>query len=137
MTNTATGSPISRPDATGSGPLLTAWGAGASWESLVHSLLPPDAALPAPPAAAGDGDPLGAVRERAEAERGTPWPQPLASQYARYFRAGDGNRTDYESQVFGRQDRLTRAVLMAVATGAERWLDEVADGMVLLCEARP
>ncbi|GGP07048.1 heparinase II/III family protein [Nonomuraea glycinis] len=134
MTNTATGSPIRRPDTTDPGPLLTAWGAAASWERLAHSLLPPDAALPAPPAADGDGDPLSAVRARAEAERGTPWPQPLASQYARYFRAGDGNRTDYESQVFERQDRLTRAVLMAVASGAERWLDEAADGMVLLCE---
>ncbi|WP_336204444.1 heparinase II/III domain-containing protein [Nonomuraea sp. LPB2021202275-12-8] len=134
MTHTAPGTATRPPSHTSPGPLLAAWGAASSWERLVHTLLPPDAALPAPSsaAAAGEAGPLVAVRERAEAELGTPWPQPLASQYARYFR--DGNRTVYEGNVFGRQDRLTRAVLMAVASGDERWLDEAADGMVLLCE---
>ena len=66
--------------------------------------------------------------------RGTPWPQPLVSHYARYFR--DGNRTAYEGLVAARQQRLTRAVVMALlpetradqapATGTRRsWLDEV------------
>lgn len=75
------------------------------------------------------------VRERAELERAAPWPQPLASQYARYFR--DGNRTEYEDRVAQRQRRLTRAVLMAAMspTGEEPfWLDECVDGIALLCE---
>ncbi|TMR96341.1 heparinase II/III domain-containing protein [Nonomuraea basaltis] len=136
MTNTATGSSAGRPDRA-PGPLLAAWKAAASQDSLIRTLLPPDAALPAPAAGAAVWDripaeTLAAVREQAEAELGTPWPQPLASQYARFFR--DGNRTVYESNVFERQDRLTRAVLMAVVSRAGIWLDEVADGIVQLCE---
>ena len=134
MTNTAT-----RPaEGRTTGPLRTVWGAAMSPEALVRSLLPPEAALPVPAAGdavwarAAESGALLAVREQAEAELGTPWPQPLASQYARYFR--DGNRTGYESQVFERQDRLTRAVLMALASGADGWLDEAADGIVQLCE---
>ena len=69
---------------------------------------------------------------RAQAERGTPWPQPLASQYARYRR--DGDRVGYEAQVFGREDRLTRAVVAALVTDDPAWVDEVADGATLLCE---
>ncbi|MEV0148387.1 MULTISPECIES: heparinase II/III family protein [unclassified Nonomuraea] len=158
MTNTVTGPGRSDRKA---GPLLAAWGAAATPDALAGTLLPPDAALPVPGGggSAGFGEllraygarALRAVRERAEAEAGTPWPQPLASQYTRYFR--DGNRTAYEAQVFERQDRLTRAVLMALDSrggtraahgdggatdgdggAAERWLDEVADGMLLLCE---
>ncbi|MDP4505493.1 heparinase II/III domain-containing protein [Nonomuraea turcica] len=146
MTNTATGSAgwrtESGPAEDGAvGPLRTVWGAAMSPEALVRSLLPAEAALPVPPAGDAAWDQirrsgaLAAVRERAEAELGTPWPQPLASQYARYFR--DGNRTRYESQVFERQDRLTRAVLMAAsgeAGGEQKWLDEAADGIVQLCE---
>lgn len=136
MTNTATGS-SARRTGTAPGPLLAAWKAAASPDGLIRTLLPPDAALPAPAAGAAVWDRIPAgtlvgVRERAEAEAGTPWPQPLASQYARFFR--DGNRTVYESNVFERQDRLTRAVLMAVASRESVWLDEAADGIVQLCE---
>ena len=69
---------------------------------------------------------------RARTELGTPWPQPLASQYARYRR--DGDRVEYESRVFGREDRLTRAVVAALVTDDPVWVDEVADGATLLCE---
>jgi hypothetical protein len=136
MTNTAPGSSAPRTDRA-AGPLLTAWKAAASQDGLVRTLLPPDAALPAPAAGAAAWDripagALAAVRERAEDELGTPWPQPLASQYARFFR--DGNRTVYESNVFERQDRVTRAVLMAAVTREIAWLDEAADGIVQLCE---
>lgn len=69
---------------------------------------------------------------QALAERRTPWPQPLASQYARYRR--DGDRVHYEERVFGREDRLTRAVVAALVTDEPGWIDEVADGVTLLCE---
>ncbi|KQY24154.1 hypothetical protein ASD16_00885 [Cellulomonas sp. Root485] len=69
---------------------------------------------------------------RARTELGTPWPQPLASQYARYRR--DGDRVEYEARVFGREDRLTRAVVAALVTDDPVWVDEVADGATLLCE---
>ncbi|TXK42496.1 heparinase II/III family protein [Nonomuraea sp. C10] len=133
MTNTATGPPLRAAETARPGPLLSLWGAAASPGALARVLLDPGRALPAPDLA---GEParraLEPVRERAEAERGSPWPQPLASQYARYFQ--DGDRTVYERNVFDRQDRLTRAVLMAAATGDDGWLAEAADGIVLLCE---
>lgn len=90
------------------------------------------------------------LAQEAEKEKQTPWPQPLVSHYARYFR--DGNRTAYEDLVRARQERLTRAVVMAsltagqespaashasdpdAAADAEAWLDEVIDGAFLLCE---
>ncbi|NUW41319.1 heparinase II/III domain-containing protein [Nonomuraea rhodomycinica] len=125
MTNTVTGPEPAELADRQAGPLLAVWGAAATAGALARALAPPDAALPVP----GSWGRLGphaeralrAVRERAEAERGTPWPQPLASQYTRYFR--DGNRTAYEAQVFERQDRLTRAVLMALATSGETGAD--------------
>ena len=60
---------------------------------------------------------------RAQAELGTPWPQPLAGQYARYRR--DGDRVEYETRVFEREDRLTRAVVAALVTDDHGWVDEV------------
>lgn len=90
------------------------------------------------------------LAQEAEKEQHTPWPQPLVSHYARYFR--DGNRTAYEDLVRARQERLTRAVVMASLTAgqesadashasdpaadadAQAWLDEVIDGAFLLCE---
>jgi hypothetical protein len=68
----------------------------------------------------------------ADAERGTPWPQTLASQYARFFR--DGDRTVYESHVADRHARLTRATLAALLDPRTERVDEVVDGVLLLCE---
>ncbi|MFD2026797.1 hypothetical protein [Promicromonospora aerolata] len=68
----------------------------------------------------------------ADAERGTPWPQPLASHYARFFR--DGDRTAYESRVAARHARLTRATLAALLDPRTDRVDEVVDGVLLLCE---
>ncbi|MGI5270169.1 hypothetical protein ACQEUU_13535 [Nonomuraea sp. CA-218870] len=133
MTTTATGSAVKATASGRPGPLLGLWGPAASPDALAGVLLDPGRALPAPDLR---GEParraLTLMRERAEAERGTPWPQPLASQYARYFQ--DGDRTAYEDAVFGRQQRLTRAVLMAASTGDDGWLAEAADGIALLCE---
>jgi len=68
----------------------------------------------------------------ARSERGTPWPQPLAHHAARLHR--DGNRDEWEALTFERQRRLSRAAVAAASTLDIAWIDEVADGIVLLCE---
>lgn len=104
---------------------------------LARTLADPDAALPLRPAAdwdAGTAHPatVADVAARADAERGTPWPQPKASDAARFH--GDGDRIAWETPAFERQHRLSRAALMAAVTGEDAWLDEVVDGAILLCE---
>lgn len=122
-------------------PLASAWGTHAHPDELLRALDGGKARIPVRPA--GDpawhsvaGTSLTALQHQAARERGTPWPQPLVSHYARYFR--DGNRTAYEDLVAARQQRLTRAVVMALTATdrgeAELWLDEVVDGAYLLCE---
>ena len=117
------------------GPLVAAWGAALDHGDLVRSLT---LGLPAPPAGdrshweSADAPTLAAVAARAEADLAVPWPAPLASHYARYFR--DGNRTAYEDRVRERQRRLSRAALTAAWTGDVAWLDETVDGVLLLCE---
>ncbi|MBO0609321.1 heparinase II/III domain-containing protein [Myceligenerans salitolerans] len=70
--------------------------------------------------------------EHAERALGTPWPEARASQFARFWR--DGDRKGYESGVIARQQRLTYAAVAALHTGEQRFLDEVVDGVILLCE---
>ncbi|BCB83249.1 heparinase II/III domain-containing protein [Phytohabitans suffuscus] len=119
------------------GPLAAAWpDAGAGLFARV--LVPPHAALPVP--AAGDratwarphAATLAHLRAHAERDPGTPWPETLAHLYARFFR--DGDRDAYEQRVFARQRRLTRAAVVAATTLEDGWLDEVVDGVTLLCE---
>lgn len=120
------------------GPLAVAL--PAEWITLIAQ---PEDALPLPPASdssvwdAVDETTLAAIAAVADAERGTPWPQPLASAAARVHR--DGDRVAWEQPAFARTHRLTRAAVMAATTreGAARgdaWIDEVVDGIVLLCE---
>lgn len=73
-----------------------------------------------------------AIVRRAERERATPWPQPRASDAARVHR--DGDRTAWEDAAFERQRRLSRATVAAAVTLDDAWIDEVVDGVVLLCE---
>ncbi|RSM65376.1 hypothetical protein DMB66_16050 [Actinoplanes sp. ATCC 53533] len=104
------------------------------------SFRPPESSLPVPPAtdrsvwdpARIDPATLRELRRRAEAELSSPWPAALASGYARYFR--DGDRDGYEQIVYARQDRLSRAAVLAAVTLDPVWIDEVADGIGLLCE---
>lgn len=101
-----------------------------------------DGALPVAPASdrsvwdrrSGTADRVGieAIIGRAEAERPTPWPHPRASDAARVHR--DGDRTTWEDAAFERQRRLSRATIAAAATLDDAWIDEVVDGVVLLCE---
>jgi Heparinase II/III-like protein len=131
------------------GPLAAAWGAAAGSASLARSLLDAPGRMTVRPATerrlwdAVAPAAIATIAEEASAEKGSPWPQPLVSHYARYFR--DGNRTAYEGLVGARQQRLTRAVVMACLSATEQprlpepesgpgWLDEVIDGAYLLCE---
>ena len=141
------------------GPLAAAWRGDAGEDALLRTLAGGRERLTVHQAAMRGGwsavgaAPVSALAGEAEAERGTPWPQPLLSHYARYFR--DGNRTAYEGLVAARQQRLTRAVVMACLSDAQKqaqehvrkpgeepvssalrqeWLDEVIDGACLLCE---
>lgn len=91
--------------------------------------------LPAPPAddrAAWSRVAAAEILARADADLGTPWPQPLASQAARVHR--DGDRVSWEDPAFARQHRLTRASIAAAVLLDDRRIDEVIDGVQLLCE---
>ena len=106
------------------GTLADAW-AGASWHPELLRLSGTTALDPDAPAVA---------RFVAAAERalGTPWPGLRLSDYARYPR--DGDRSAYETSVFGRMDRVTTAAVAAVATDRAEFVDEVADGLYAICE---
>jgi hypothetical protein len=99
-----------------------------------------DLTLPVPPAEnrgvwareCVDRPTLEHLETRARADVARPWPAPRARDWARYFR--DGDRDGYEQMIFARQARLTRAAVLAAVTLDDAWLDEVADGVVLLCE---
>ena len=121
------------------GPLAATWpGLGATL--LARVLVAPERALAVPPATDRDvwaadtvhGPTLRHLRAGADADLATAWPVPLASQYARYFR--DGDRDTYEQLVFARQQRLSRAAVLAAVTLEPARLDEVVDGVTLLCE---
>lgn len=121
------------------GPLALAW-PRLGRARTAELLAPPAHSLPVPPA--GDRRSWGPghsdeatirdLRERAEPDLASAWPTPLAHGYARYFR--DGDRDGYEQLVFARQQRLSRAAVLAAVTLEDVWLDEVADGVTLLCE---
>jgi hypothetical protein len=85
-------------------------------------------------AARGTADPAARhdLIARARHDLGTPWPQPLASAAARVHR--DGDRDGWERVAFARQRRLSRAAVAAAVTLEDVWLDEVTDGVWLLCE---
>jgi len=124
--------------ATFAGPLAARWHAAP--ETLAALLRPASAALAVPPAIDRrawarqelDRDTLAGLEALGARDLGTPWPQALARDYARYHR--DGDRVTYEAGVFARAERLTVAAALASVTLDDAWLDEVADGVVLLCE---
>ncbi len=110
-----------------------------AWTDVVGAaLISPETALPVADARDravwGRIDPAtrNAFLIAAEADRGDPWPQPLASAAARVHR--DGDREQWQIPAFARQQRLTRAAVAAALTADDAWIDEVADGVVLLCE---
>ena len=118
------------------GPLADAF----SVSDLAGVLVPSDRALPVPSAAdraawaaiAAGHATVDRILATSRAEHGTPWPQPLASDGARFHR--DGDRSTWEDAAFARQRRLSRAVVVAAVTLDEAGIDDVADGVTLLCE---
>ncbi|MGN7970783.1 heparinase II/III domain-containing protein [Microbacterium sp. 22296] len=110
-------------------------------DTLRRTLRRPEDALPVAPASdrdvwgaegSVDRSAVAAVLARASHDVGTAWQVALASAAARVH--GDGDRDSWESVVFERQRRLSRAVVAAAVTAERRWLDEVLDGVWLLCE---
>lgn len=121
------------------GPLASAW-PRLGPARLADLLASPRDCLPVPPAADRDcwapdrldEETIRDLRTRAEKDLASPWPIPLAHAYARYFR--DGDRDAYEQVVWAREYRLSRAAVLAAVTLEPGWLDQVADGVTLLCE---
>ena len=103
----------------------------AAWPAITPALLATPT-IPVPPASDRRAWAAVDIASLRRDDPGTPWPVPLASQYARYFR--DGDRDEHEQVVWQRDRRVTRAAVLAAATLAPRWIDEVADGVTLLCE---
>lgn len=116
---------------------------------LDRLLLPPDRALTLPTLGADEGAlaaALAPVLAAAEEARGTGWVLPAASAFARYWK--DGDRADYEAQVFSSMHRLALAAIAAAAqheemqreevqreeTQREETLAEVADGVAAICQ---
>jgi hypothetical protein len=122
------------------GPLAAAWPQIGQDGAAGLLLADPGDALPVAPASdrgtwaaqRQHAPTIRGLRERAEADLASAWPVPLATAYARYFR--DGDRTGYENVVFARDRRLSRAAVVAAVTLDPLWIDQVADGVTLLCE---
>lgn len=73
-----------------------------------------------------------AMVKRAEAVKGRDWPSLLATTELDFKR--NGNRTRYEGLQFGRRHRLIDLVLGECASGDGRFLDDITNGVWLICE---
>jgi hypothetical protein len=73
-----------------------------------------------------------AMVKRAAAVKGRDWPSLLATTELDFKR--NGNRTRYEGLQFGRRHRLIDLVLGECAAGDGRFLDDITNGVWLICE---
>jgi len=73
-----------------------------------------------------------ALKRLAERYQTVEYPPLLASQFMAFGRAGD--RVSYETPYFARRRKLCAAVLGACLTGEAEDLDDVIDGIWLICE---
>ncbi len=117
------------------GALFDAFGSRLSAVELGALLRSADESLPAEPATNrglwGSVDAVDLLY-RAAHDLNQPWPLPLASAAARVYR--DSDRDGWEQVAYARQHRLSRAAIAAAVTLDEKWIDEVVDGIQLLCE---
>jgi len=114
--------------------------------ALAALLAPPARALPVAsaddravwaPGGSADAVSIDGILSRADADLDRPWPIPLASAAARLH--DDGNRDGWESVLYERQRRLSRAAVAAAVLADDpvrgpRYLAEVLDGVWLFCE---
>jgi len=89
------------------------------------------------PGGSADAVSIRGILERADADLDQPWPVPLASAAARLH--DDGDREGWESVLYERQRRLSRAAVAAAVLADDpvrgpRFLAEVLDGVWLFCE---
>lgn len=73
-----------------------------------------------------------AVIQQAEADQKNGWHAILATSFLEFAR--DGNRSHYEAQSFGRRYHLRDVVLAECLEGKGRFLDDIANGVWLICE---
>lgn len=73
-----------------------------------------------------------AIVERAEADRKAGWKALLATTFLDFKR--NGNRTRYEADNFGRRAMLQHLVLAECLEGKGRFVDDIANGIWLVCE---
>jgi Heparinase II/III-like protein len=77
-------------------------------------------------------DTTGNIVKRAEETLGTEWPVLPATVFLEFAR--NGNRSHYEALNFGRRGRLSTLVLAECIEGKGRFLDDIANGVWLVCE---
>ncbi|MBL0155643.1 MAG: heparinase II/III family protein [Bryobacterales bacterium] len=112
--------------------------AGRSAADIGKLLLPREQWRPYPTAAeraawqALPADTARQVVASAEALLGQPWPSLPASVFLDFAR--NGNRTRWEKLHFDRRNRLRSQVLAECIEGKGRFLDDILDGLWLLCE---
>ena len=78
------------------------------------------------------GDIREAFTTKAEAEKKAGWKALLATTFLDFKR--NGNRSRFEADSFGRRAKLLHLVLAECMEGKGRFVDEIADGVWLICE---
>lgn len=78
------------------------------------------------------GDIRAAVVERAEADQKAGWKALLATKFLEFKR--NGNRSHYEDDSFGRRAMLEHLVLAECLEGKGRFVDDIVNGIWLVCE---
>ena len=107
-------------------------------EKLASVLVPREKFHPFPTAsereawAALSAETRKAIVDRGQAALAEPWPALPATLYLQYVRIG--NRSNYEGPYFARRNRLHDLVLAECAEGKGRFIDEIVNGIWLICE---
>jgi hypothetical protein len=72
------------------------------------------------------------ILSRADEVNASPWPEMLATDELEFKR--NGNRSRFETISFGRRERLGQLVLGECISNAGKYLDQIANGVWLICE---
>jgi len=89
------------------------WDERAAWEAVPEDLRVP-------------------IVQQAEADQKAGWNAVLATTFLEFKR--NGNRSRYEAQSFGRHSQLERLVLAECLEGKGRFVDDIVNGVWLICE---